>query len=166
VKVEGQNVLRIAPASSPSEFALARRLFEEYAAQLGVDLCFQEFHAELGKLDSMYGPPAGCLLLAWQGDRAVGCGALRRLRDTDCEMKRLYLRDGARGLGYGRQLAVELVARARELGYRRMLLDTLDTMTPARRLYHSLGFRECAAYYSNPLPGVRYLELELSPPPA
>lgn len=164
MKVDRQNDLRVAPASSPSEFTLARRLFEEYAARLGVDLCFQEFNAELAKLASMYGPPAGCLLLAWQDDRAVGCGGVRRLCGTDCEMKRLYLRDSARGLGYGRLLAAALVARARELGYRRMLLETLESMTPARRLYHSLGFRECAAYCTDPLPGVRYLELELTGP--
>ena len=155
---------RLTQARSPDEFALGRALFEEYAARLGVDLCFQGFAAELGQLGTMYAPPTGCLVLAWDDDRSVGCGAVRRLTGTDCEMKRVYVRDGARGRGYGRRIAAQLIGRARQLGYRRMLLDTLETMRPARALYASLGFRECSAYYENPLSGGNYMELELVPP--
>ena len=152
---------RITQAQSPADFALGRELFEEYAARLGVDLCFQGFSAELDKLDAMYGAASGCLILAWHYDAVVGCGGVRRLSETDCEMKRLYVRDSVRGLGYGRRLAVELIERARALGYGSMLLDTLATMTPARQLYASLGFRDRTAYYANPLPGVKYMELDL-----
>jgi putative acetyltransferase len=153
--------LRITQARSAPHYALARELFHEYAARLGVDLCFQGFGSELEILDTMYGPPAGCLLLAWLEDAPVGCVGVRRLSPTECEMKRLYVRDGLRGRGCGRRLAVEIIGRARELGYERMVLDTLEPMTEARRLYASLGFRECAPYYPNPLPGVRYLELNV-----
>jgi putative acetyltransferase len=152
---------RIAPAQSSWEYAAGRELFEEYAAQLGVDLCFQGFSSELTVLDSMYGAPAGCLLLAWHENAAAGCVGVRRLSGLDCEMKRLYVRARARGLGYGRQLALEIIARARALGYERMLLDTLASMAEARRLYASLGFVDCPPYYHNPLPGVRYMELKL-----
>lgn len=94
--------VRITQAQTTADYAVGRELFEEYAAQLGVDLCFQGFGSELQITGSMYGPPSGCLLLAWHESEAAGCVGVRRLSGLDCEMKRLYVRDGARGLGYGR----------------------------------------------------------------
>ncbi len=155
------SVILLSPASSAAEFAVARRLFEEYAAQLGVDLCFQGFAAELQALPSMYGPPTGCLLLARRGEDAVACGGLRRLQDGVCEMKRLYVQPRARGESLGRRMALALIAQARALGYARMVLDTLPAMQSAQALYRSLGFTQTAPYYLNPEPGVLYLELAL-----
>ncbi len=154
--------IRIEAARAESDFAIARSLFEEYAARLGVDLCFQGFSAELTALDTMYAPPTGCLLLARLGDAVAGCVGVRKLSGELCEMKRLYVRDEYRGLGIGRKLAVQLLARARELGYRSMVLDTLEGMSEARGLYASLGFRECEPYYVNPLAGVVYMEINLA----
>jgi GNAT superfamily N-acetyltransferase len=148
-------------AARPDDFAAARVLFREYAAELGVDLCFQGFEAELDQLPDLYGAPAGCLLIARADERAVGCGALRRLSDGVCEMKRLYVRAEARGTGLGRILAERLAAKGRTLGYARMRLDTLARLAAARELYRSMGFAEIAPYYDNPLAGVVYMELDL-----
>ncbi len=148
-------------AREPPDFAAARALFLEYAAQLQIDLCFQGFAAELDQLATMYAPPSGCLILAQSGDGPIGCGAIRRLSDDACEMKRLYLRPQARGTGLGRVLAERLLTRAKALGYGRMHLDTLADMLPASNLYRSLGFHETAPYYDNPLPGVVYMECDL-----
>jgi putative acetyltransferase len=147
-------------ATQPSEFLEARQLFEEYAAQLGVDLCFQDFNGELDRLAEMYGGPAGRLLLARADGQFVGCVGVRQLEReaTVCEMKRLYVRDTARGLGIGRRLAVASIDAGRELGYARMVLDTLGPMTAARALYQELGFRDTPPYYVNPNDDVKYLE--------
>jgi putative acetyltransferase len=151
----------LVPAIEAADFADARRLFEEYAAQLRIDLCFQGFAAELESLPELYSPPDGCLLLARRQGAAVACGGLRRFGMDSCEMKRLYVRPEARGGSLGRRLAEALVSRARDLGYARMLLDTLEEMTAARALYASLGFRETEPYYHNPSERVVYLELGL-----
>ena len=151
----------VVPARTPAQFELANDLFRQYAAELDVDLCFQGFAAELENLPAMYGEPHGELLLAMGGDAAIGCVALRRFSATDAEMRRLFVRPGHRDSGIGRVLAQRIVARARELGYRRMVLDTLDSMHAAKALYRSLGFESCAAYYDNPLPNTLYFAKDL-----
>ena len=150
---------------SPQQLDATRAIFREYAAGLGVDLCFQNFEAELAALPGEYGAPRGALLLATVDGALAGCGALRALPDVDyanaCEMKRLYVRPAFRGLGLGRMLAQALMDQAVAAGYSVMLLDTLDDMEAARGLYGVLGFEEIPPYYFNPIPGAHYLKAEL-----
>ena len=91
-------------AETADEFAAARVLFEEYAAALGVDLCFQNFERELNNLAADYGPPGGRLLLASAAGEPGGGVGVRKLADGVCEMKRLYVRPRARGTGLGRSI--------------------------------------------------------------
>lgn len=154
----------IRPAGFPDDTATLRQLFREYADWLAVDLDFQDFEAELAALPGKYAPPTGIALLAERADNlTLGCVAMRPLNDETCEMKRLYLRPEARGTGLGRKLAAHVIEAARQAGYRRMVLDTLDHMEDALRLYDRLGFRPIAPYYHNPIPGAVYLGLDLPP---
>ena len=152
--------MELRPAAA-ADLDLVRGIFGEYAGGLGVDLCFQDFDRELAGLPGDYAPPDGRLLLAWDSDQPVGCGALRKLDAGACEMKRLYVRKTARGSGLGRRMAEALIGEARVIGYDRMRLDTLPSMGEAIALYRSLGFTPIAPYRKNPVPGALFLELAL-----
>jgi len=141
-----------------------RALIAEYGASLGVDLSFQGFERELEELPGAYGPPAGRLLLALVDGEPAGSVALRPLGAADCELKRLYVRPAFRGLGLGRTLTKSVLAAARAIGYRRVLLDTLPSMGTAQDLYRSLGFVVTEPYTVNPVAGATFMALELAGP--
>ena len=151
----------VARAQSPAEIEKARQLFQEYADSLGFDLGFQSFDDELANLPGDYAPPDGCLLLAMDDDQVVGCVALRKLGKQCCEIKRLYVKPGGRGMGIGKALAQAIIAQAKKIGYTAMRLDTVPSMQSAQRLYESLGFVEIEPYRYNPIPGSRFMELDL-----
>jgi ribosomal protein S18 acetylase RimI-like enzyme len=154
-------MVQIRPAASDTDLEEVRVLFREYADQLGFDLAFQEFDAELNGLPGEYVPPGGALLLATEEDGVAGCVALRPLEPRVCEMKRLYLRPAYRGKGVGRALTKAVIDEARTRGYRAMRLDTTPGLTEAIALYRSLGFREIEPYRLNPIPGALFMELDL-----
>ncbi len=153
--------ISIVQPDSAALWAEARRLVEEYAASLHVDLGFQDFEREVSDLAGEYGPPHGGFLLATDDSKVLGCVALRKFSDDACEMKRLYVVPAGRSRGVGRALAERIVAEGRRLGYRRMLLDTLEFMREAQALYVSLGFTPIPAYRFNPIVGTSFLELKL-----
>jgi len=148
-------------AAGAADLDEVRRLFLAYAEAIQIDLEFQGFSAELASLPGVYRRPEGVVLLAEVDDRCVGCVALRRLEAGVCEMKRLFVLPDGRGFGLGRRLAEAAISRAGALGYKKMRLDTLETMTEARQLYISLGFMPTEPYCYNPLPGAEYYERDL-----
>ena len=144
------------------DFSLAVELTRAYLRQLDLDLAFQNIDRELADFPHMYGAPYGVFLLAFVDGELAGGVGLRRLESEVCEMKRLFVHDGFKGLGLGRRLCLRLIEEARSLGYAGMRLDTLERMTAARTLYRSLGFRKIGPYCYNPDPTAEYLELVLA----
>lgn len=146
---------------TPSDLDEARRLIRGFLAwhreshlddlEL-IDAYFDPvaFEAELAGLPGKYGPPDGALLLAWEDGVALGCVASRRVDEDSCEMKRMFVPPAARGQGAGRALGEGIVARARDAGYRQMLLETSVRQAEAMTLYRSLGFVETEPYYDIP----------------
>ncbi len=155
--------ITIKPARSSQDFVSVSELFSEYVEWLGIDLTFQGFQAELASLPGKYAQPAGELYLAKSESNAVlGCIAVAPFgKSGTCEMKRLYVREAARGSGLGRALATTAIDFAISNGYQEMLLDTLPFMSGAIALYKSLGFEMIQPYYNNPVPGTLYFSKSL-----
>jgi len=154
-------MLEILKAESGEELEQVRVLFGEYSNSLAFDLDFQNFEEELANLPGDYIQPAGCLLLATYKGQPVGCVGLRKPSDGVCEMKRLYVREQFRSLGFGRALAEAVIEEARKIGYNYMRLDTVPSMDVARALYVSLGFKQTSPYRYNPIEGAVFMELRL-----
>jgi putative acetyltransferase len=153
----------IKPANFPGDLEHVIAILREYVASPSVSLAFQNYEAEFAALPGKYAAPDGRLLLAWKGQVVVGCAALRRVDETTCEMKRVYVRPDARGESLGRRLIERILDEARAAGYSRICLDVLPELSAAQRIYESLGFQPSEPVTFNPVPGTRYLALELSP---
>ncbi len=157
--------MNVVHADTPERINLARELFLEYADWLAIDLCFQGFDKELATLPGDYAPPSGRLLLALADDGPAGCMALWPLAADTAELKRLYVREDWRGRGIGRRLVERLLDEARHIGYARVRLDSLPTMTSTTALYRSVGFVPCKRYYDSPLAETVFMELVVSDSP-
>jgi GNAT superfamily N-acetyltransferase len=153
--------VRLFQAATPHEWDEARRLVREYAASLHVDLSFQNFDEELQHFTTEYAAPRGAFILAREEGEYLACIGLREFSEEIGEIKRLYVTPAARGRGLGRVLVERIIAAAREIGYRSLLLDTLPFMKEAQALYSSLGFQPTTAYRFNPIEGSAFLRLDL-----
>ena len=143
-------------------------LFTEYTDSImeqGPDvvscLAFQHYDDELQELQNKYGLPDGRLYLAVLGDEAGGCVALRKLDDSSCEMKRLYVKTGYRGKRIGKALVEQVIEAARQTGYRQMRLDTFRFMEDAIKIYRQYGFYEIGRYNDNPATTAVFMQLDL-----
>jgi putative acetyltransferase len=138
-----------------------KTLLREYVAGLPVPVEIPDFEVELAALPGAYAPPRGRLFVARGDGKAAGCVALRPLGSQMGEVKRLYVREAFRGRGVARALVQAVMEASRRLGYTHLRLDTHESMTPARTLYESFGFRQFDAYWDHPVPDVVFYELEL-----
>jgi ribosomal protein S18 acetylase RimI-like enzyme len=148
-------------ADLPEDLPVVRELFQEYGRSIGIDLSFQGFDEELASLPGKYAPPFGAVIIACCDAVPCGCVALRRIDERTCEMKRLYVRPGNRGLRIGAELVTRIIETAKARGYQSMRLDTLPSMASAVSLYRSFGFREIDPYIFNPIPSALFMEKTL-----
>ena len=154
--------LKIVPAESADQLDVVRKLLLEYWENRKLEMYVFNFDRELAELPGAYAPPDGRLFLGQWENEPAGCVALRKLEPGICEMKRLYLSPKFRGKGIGRILAEFIIQQARDIGYTKMRLDTIQSnMQEAIALYGQLGFTQIAPYRVNPLPGVVFMELVL-----
>jgi GNAT superfamily N-acetyltransferase len=122
--------------------------------------------ADLAAIDK-YRPPDGRLLLAFDGEVAIGIVCLRRIAPGIAEIKRMYVRPSHRGGGIGRALLERAIDEAGAAGYERIRLDTPEFTTAAHHLYRANGFVEIAPYPESEIPDERkvhwrFLERTLS----
>ena len=156
-------MVEIIQAETSEQIEAARKLFREYEAWFGMNLCFQNFDEEVANLPGKYAAPEGRLFLAFSDGKLVGGIALRKLEDGICEMKRLFVKDEFRGQKIGISLIEKLIEEARKIGYKRIRLDTYPPkMAKAVKLYESYGFIEIPPYYHNPYGETLFMELNLT----
>jgi len=155
---------RVVHAKSAEDWADGEHLIRAYLDSLPFEVDFQDVESEMAGLPSMYGLPDGALLLVRDDvGEAVGVVGVRRFAEGDAELKRMYLVPEVRGSGLGRAMAEVAVTAARSLGYRRLLLDTVASLTAAIAIYEELGFVDIPAYRHNPFDDARYFALDLQP---
>jgi len=84
--------------------------------------------------------PRAAFLVAWLEGMPIGCGAITTLDERTAHFKRVFVRPGFRGHGFGRQIMKALEQKAAELGYTMLFLETADRQTEAIGMYTSLGY--------------------------
>jgi putative acetyltransferase len=163
-------------ARTPDDISVATTLMKEYRNWLAAHREITAFpdrvlrrglidlDAEIEALPGAYRPPGGALLLARVGRTPIGCAALRRLRRSVGEIKRIYVRPQYRGHGVGRRLTRAALDRARRCGYRRAVLDTLPTMSAAIEIYRREGFAPIPPYWNHPVSGALFFEYRFPGP--
>jgi GNAT superfamily N-acetyltransferase len=138
--------LRDEPLDGPA----ARSLMAGYEAELAGRYPGWDLGAGVPLSPEDVLPPAGRFVVAYAGQEPVGCGALKRLDDRTCEVKRVYATPAVRGRGVGRAIMAHLETVAAESGYDAVRLDTGDRQPDAVALYLALGYREIEDYNGNP----------------
>jgi GNAT superfamily N-acetyltransferase len=151
----------IKEATTTKEFEKARELFIEYIDHLRIDHQFTEVETGLETIEKEYSKPFGILLLMYHQNTVVGCGGLRKFNAEAVELKRMYVKFEYQGLGLGKILLENLIKRAKEMGYKTVLLDTLPAMASAIHLYEDFGFKETERFNDNPSPEARFFKLDL-----
>ena len=139
-------------AEFPQDSAAVLDIWHEFVANSPEKLDYQKNDEEFSNLPGKYAQPAGRIILADFDGQLEGC----------VEMKRLYVRPRARGVGLGYKLVERVIHEAKLAGYQDMRLDVMAKSEPARQLYKKLGFSVADPVSFNPVPGASFLGLKLN----
>jgi putative acetyltransferase len=158
------------PAIWSTDIETVRKLFQDYrdwladhrdtasSSEATVKMGLGQIDRQIAELPGAYGPPGGEIILAFAKKALVACGALRGLEPRVGEIKRIYVRADHRGPGFGPRMAGALLDRAQALGYERVRVDTLASMTAAIEFYQEMGFKPIPSYWPHPAPGALFFE--------
>jgi GNAT superfamily N-acetyltransferase len=135
--------VREVESEHPDALALVASYFDELRTRLAdfAPPSREELRADAAR---------GAVLVAYDGGRPVGTGALRRLDATTAEVKRMFVAPEARGAGHARRILGALEEQALGLGCTRIVLDTAAPLEEAARLYVREGYRPIQRYNDNP----------------
>ncbi|MBV8644525.1 MAG: GNAT family N-acetyltransferase, partial [Candidatus Eremiobacteraeota bacterium] len=152
--------MTVVRAKGSEEFRRFGALLVEYNDDLPADLR-HDLAPALRDLASYYAEPNAAFVALVDGEPA-GCVVMEHVDDGSAVIKRMYTRHAFRGRGVARALMAALVERARELGCRRVVLDTdREQLVAAYKLYQSLGFVECEPYGEVDYRHATFMELRL-----
>lgn len=164
---------RLRPVRLPKDLGVVRPLFVDYRRWLAdhgdpspdaterVRAGLAMVDDLIARLPEVYVPPHGDLLVWFQGDAIVACGALRTLEAGVGELRRVYIRPDHQGMEFGIPFGTAVMARAREFRLERLRVDTLGTMRGAIEFYDALGFHPIPAFWPHPAAGALFFERDL-----
>ena len=153
--------LQLVKCTIPQDFDIAKSITSDYIIWLNMDLSFQNIQKEYAEFELMYSPPNGSYIYLKKDDKIVGGVAFRNLETSICEMKRLFVYPEFHRLGFGKTLSEAIIKLAKENGYKKMRLDTVEKLTAAIKIYQQLGFYEIEAYRENPDTTAIFMEIDL-----
>jgi putative acetyltransferase len=151
-------IATVTVTAPPAQLESIRQLWREYAAMPHTIGRWMTVDADIAALPMPFTGGESILLLAHRDDVPLGCGALRPLEPGIGEIKRVYVRPAARGLGVGRQIMDALLSSAAQAGCHRVRLDTAPELLAAQALYHELGFVRIPPYRDGLLPDTLFFE--------
>ncbi|CUJ88510.1 N-acetylglutamate synthase [Ruegeria denitrificans] len=154
-------MLSIIEPRTPNHFDAVRRLCWEYrdfllsldekSQRIVQTIYSQDKYARVMEaIEAEHSPPKGGACLALKGDQPVGCGMFHTIEPGVAEIKRVFVRDSARGTGAGRAIMLSLIQQCREQGFDLIRMDTGKPLQTATRLYLSMGFVLRDAYAEIP----------------
>lgn len=150
-------------ANTDADYDVAASLFREYAAELPIALDFQHFEEELNNLKNIYNKNyGGGIVLCKVNQVIIGCAGIRKFNNEIAELKRMWISPSERGKGFGNKIIKAALALAISENYKAVVLDTLNHMHAAIKIYRGAGFKETEAYYFNPHKDALYFKKILS----